>query len=223
MNVKLPGIENLFECGDSESVNTLIVESPKLLYEILVDIDLQFQGNEGKTVVSCNDKVLPIDKYLEVHSQFVSFSINQKNLINKMVSRLNEIAVDTDHFMKTSELISEIENYFMDLSIGLTGNVGFSKLSIESALKAAGAEFVDDYVLLSEKLLDYFELVKEYDRNKIFILINLRSFLQQDELQRFVNEILVRGFEILLIDSRDYPLLNNEKRCIVDDSLCEIC
>lgn len=83
-------------------------------------------------------------------------------------------------------------------------------MSIESLIKATGPEIADDYDSLSEKLIDYFELVKEYDRNKLFVLLNLRSFLAIEELQTFINEVLMRNIQILLIDSREYPLLEKK-------------
>ena len=223
MNLRFPGIDQEFDCEDYSHINALVIENPKMLFAVLSDVMVQLQGNEGKTVISDNNKVLAIEKYLELHMSFVPFNVNQKNLINKIVGKMSENAVDSQHYLRSSELLSNLERYFMELCFDLVGNIAFPKLSIDNIIKASGPEIVDDYVLLSEKLIDYFELVREYDRNKIFILLNLRSFLSFEELESFTQEVLKRQFQIMLLDSRDYPVLKNEKRYLVDDSLCEIC
>ena len=190
---------------------------------MLSDIEAQIQGNEGKAVLSDNDKVLSIEKNLEYFVDYVSFSINQKTLINKVNSKLIEIALDEENYIKSKEIISDIENYLTRIGLGLTGDIGFNKLSIENLVKSSGTEFSEEYDSLSEKLLDYFELVREYDKDKLFVLVNLRSYISAEELNRFVHEIMVRGFKALLIDSKDHPLLEREKRVLIDESLCEIC
>ncbi len=223
MNLKLSGIEHIIDCGNSAYINSVVIESPRLLCEVLMDLECQIQGDDGKSVVSENDKVLPTAKCLEVHTRFVPFELNQKNLINKATAKLIEIALDEENYMQSSELVGDLERYLMNLSIGLTGSIDTSKVSIENLIKNSGLTFVDDYSLLSEKLLDYFELVREYDQDKIFVLLNLRSFLSTNELQQFVDEILLRRFQVVLIESTEYSLLDKEKRLLIDDSLCEIC
>lgn len=223
MTLSIAGVENLFECDSRDYINTLVVENPSFLYDILMDINNQFAGNEGRTVVSETDKVLPLEKYTELIAQFVPFNINQKSLVNKLIARICDVAVDSDHFMQTTELMTSIEQYCMGLCLNLSGNIDFTKITSDNIIKASGVEFVDDYDSLSEKLLDYFELVREYDKEKVFILFNIRSVMSTDELQMFVDEILKRGFQVLLLDSTEYTILDKEKRVIIDKSLCEIC
>lgn len=223
MILKLPDVETLFEFDNTQYINALVIENPGFFYNVLSDIEAQIQGNEGKAVLSDNDKVLSIEKNLEYFVDYVSFSINQKTLINKVNSKLIEIALDEENYIKSKEIISDIENYLTRIGLGLTGDIGFNKLSIENLVKSSGTEFSEEYDSLSEKLLDYFELVREYDKDKLFVLVNLRSYISAEELNRFVHEIMVRGFKALLIDSKDHPLLEREKRVLIDESLCEIC
>lgn len=50
------------------------------------------------------------------------------------------------------------------------------KMNIGSILKAAGLEFCDDYDSDLERFLDYMEITREIDRDKLFLFANLRSF-----------------------------------------------
>ena len=65
------------------------------------------------------------------------------------------------------------------------GNIGFSKINLESLIKSAGIEVESVYDNLGEKILDYFELVSVYDSKKLFVLVNLRSYLSEHEMKEF--------------------------------------
>ena len=110
----------------------------------------------------------------------------------------------------------------MNLAFDLSGNIIFSKVDADSILKGVGVTFADDYTSLGEKLIDYFELVTEYDKVKLYLLINLRSYISDDEAENFIETVISRGYQVLMIESGEHPLLKCEKRYIVDANLCEI-
>lgn len=82
--------------------------------------------------------------------------------------------------------------------------------------------FRDDYDRLGEKILDYIELVTEYDRKKLFIMLNLRSYIDDSEMEYFMKEVLQRKYHVLMIESSEHKKLLYEKRTVVDAFLCEI-
>lgn len=222
MKIVFPGINNVFDCNNKDYTWTLVIENQSLFYNILDDIIHQINGDDGKVVVSEDNKVLQTDKVIDVISQFVPFDINNRQIINKVVSRLSHVAVDGAHYEETMELLSMIEEYCMNLAFDLSGNIIFSKVDADSILKAVGVEFADDYTSLGEKLIDYFELVTEYDKVKLYLLINLRSYISDDEAENFIETVISRGYQVLMIESSEHPLLKYEKRYIVDANLCEI-
>lgn len=57
----------------------------------------------------------------------------------------------------------------------MVGNIGFSKINLESLIKSAGIEVESVYDNLGEKILDYFELVSVYDSKKLFVLVNFKK------------------------------------------------
>ena len=84
--------------------------------------------------------------------------------------------------------------------------------------RGADAQDYDDPL---EKILDYMELVREFDREKLFIFVNLRSFFPDDRVALFLESALGHGFQLLLIDGREYDKLELERRVTVDRDLCE--
>lgn len=136
---------------------------------------------------------------------------------------MQKLAMDEEHYYQTSELITLLESYLLDLSVELTGNIELSKITWENTIKAVGVEFADNYDSLAEKILDYMELVREYDSERIFITLNLRSYISDNEMNKFVNDVVVRGYKLLMLENTEYPIIEHEKRYIIDADKCIIC
>ena len=149
--------------------------------------------------------------------------MNKKILINKVINRMQKLAMDEEHYYQTSELITLLESYLLDLSVELTGNIALSKITWENTIKAVGVEFADNYDSLAEKILDYMELVRDYDSERIFIMLNLRSYISDNEMNKFVNDVVVRGYKLLMLENTEYPIIEHEKRYIIDADKCIIC
>ena len=58
---------------------------------------------------------------------------------------MQKLAMDEEHYYQTSELITLLESYLLDLSVELTGNIELSKITWENTIKAVGVEFVELY------------------------------------------------------------------------------
>lgn len=222
MKIILPQIDYVFDCfGDKCS--SIVIENQNAFYNIVTDICNQNAGEDGQSVLSEDNKILPMAKYSELISQFVPFDINQKNLLTKIAARIQHIAVDESHYMRTSEMMSTMERYFMELSIEMVGNLEFQKVTAEAMIKASGIHIDDTYDNLGEKLLDYFELVQEYDNRKLFVLVNVRSYISDNEMEYFLESVLAREIQILMLEGSEHNILKNEKRHIVDADMCVIC
>lgn len=144
-------------------------------------------------------------------------------MINKVINRMQKLAMDEEYYYQTNELITLLESYLLDLSVELTGNIEFSKITWENTIKAVGIEFADNYDSFAEKILDYMELVREYDSEKMFITLNLRSYISDDEMNKFVNDVVARGYKLLMVENSEYPIIEHEKRYIIDADKCIIC
>lgn len=217
-----PSINQVFDTT-GEWVNVIIIENPELFTEIVGDLYYQTQGMNGDSSVSEDNKELDMTKYVEILSQFVPFEINQKNLLTKLTSALEQEALHGELAVRTSELLCNIEKYLLDVSFGINCNIEFNKLSIGSLLKASGVSICDDYTCLAEKILDYFELVGELDRKKLFVTVNLRSYMDDSQVDMFLESVIMHEYQVIMIENCEKKKSIYEKRYIIDDSLCEMC
>lgn len=222
MRIGFDGINDIFECQE-EYRWFVIIENQNKLLEILTDIVGQLEGNEGKTVLSEDNTVIRIDKRLELLSQFIPFDLNRKSLISKIATQMQDLAVQGDFYMQTQQVLADWEKLCMEVSLEMVGDINFQKISADNLFKSAGIEIENDYERLSEKLLDYFELVEAYDAKKLFVLVNLRSYVSDTEMEIFLEEIIKRKYNVVFLEGAEHSVLKHEKRYIVDEDLCNIC
>lgn len=222
MKLVLPEIDHVFE-DDQGYVNEILIENQGLFYRVLFDIYEQSQGLDGVSVLSENDKQLPISKYLEVLDRFIPFELSKKNLISKFSTELEKKAIEPENYQATIEMLSGIEKYLSDLSFGFACDINVNTITTNSLIKATGISFCEDYDSLAEKVIDYMELVNEFDKHKLFILVNFRSYIDDIELERFVETIIRHSYSVILIENKENVAVNGLKRYIIDKDLCEIC
>ena len=214
-------IDRVFDTSEGR-VNSLVIENQSLFLSLIQDIENQLRGLDGVSVLSEKEKIVPIEKRLELLAQFVPFELNRKPILNKITAELERTAVSGEFFQKAAELSSSLESFLAEISFELPIDVDFKKVDILSIIKASGIEIKDTYEKLGEKLIDYFELVTEFLGKKLFVTVNLRSYLSDEETEEFMKTVLSHEFEVLMIENREFSLLPFENRHIVDSDLCEI-
>lgn len=208
---------------DIDLINTIVIENTKCFYEYVASLYNQIQGLVGKIVVSNNNKPLDVGKNIELIINPFEIDINKKSLMNKVIASISKQAVIGENYAPTAELMAEIEKRIYDLLLEMDGDFEFDSLLFENIIRAIGIKHREDYTSLTEKILDYMELVREYDHNKLFVLVNFRSYVDKQELGLFFDSIIGHNYHVLLVDNISGDLLECEKRYIIDKDLCVIC
>lgn len=220
MKFVYPGIETVFRVGETY-VNELVIENKRLIREVVEDISTQVSGFSGKVVLS-NDHV-PIDmaKHIEAITCFVPFEMNRKTLISGMLQRFEKRAVDSEHFFHTSEIMRLIETYLDKITEDSDCELCYSKLNISSIIKAAGIEIDSCGKSNLERMYDYFALVRNFEGDKVFFLVNMRAFYSDDDMVEFIKTVIGHGIKIFFLESENRGKLENIVRTTIDEDLCE--
>lgn len=221
MKLVYPSINSVFDT-ENEKINKLVIENQSLLYEICADILGQIKGVEGKTVVSIDNKPVVISKKVELLSDFISFDINKRNLITKLNNAAERIAISPEYYETTMVELAELEKYLIRVINNMLGNISYSKLNVSSLIKSVGLQFSEEYDSLCEEIVDYMELVREYDQDKLFVIVNLRLFITDEECELFYDTVTRKNLHVIMIEGMQNTSLENENTYIVDKDLCEI-
>lgn len=215
-----PQMDTVFDFSNS-GINTLVIEAPSFFRQFLQDISLQISGLAGKAVLSQNNMPIAFPRFAEVLDSFLSFEISKKSLVSKLQSRLEAEALNERNYVRTMQLLGEVEKFIQELAFDLPCTVACDKIGIGGVLRSTGIEILDDYGNDLERILDYMELTRELERGKLFVLVNLRSFYSDEEVAAFFQSVLDHSLCVLLVDSVSKARLPQEKRVTVDADLCE--
>lgn len=223
MKFAYPEISGVFEFNHAY-VNTLVIENQTLFYKLIRDISISIGGGTSPAVLSKNNTPIDMSKYSEIISNFICFDLNKKSLLTKITTALEKTALSAENYSDTQKILNDIENAVSDWAFDYPCNITFSKLTVSSLLKSLGITIADDYEGINgnaEKIIDYMELVREFDCNKLFITLNMRAYFNDRIIENFMETILAHQYKVLMLESKDHKLLKQEKRRTIDEDLCE--
>lgn len=202
-------------------VNELVVENRKMFFDLVGTVIRQAEGEHGDCVLSIAEKPVEFSRYADVTVQFAPFRLNRKSLLTKLCSALEQRALLAENYVKTGELVGEIERYILYLAEDLPFEIDCQKIAIGPIIKAVSPEIEEEDKGTLEKIFAYMELVRELDRDRLFIMINMRTYFSDEEMERFAESACLHDFKVLLLESASLPRLKNTKRYTVDEDLCE--
>ena len=153
--------------------------------------------------------------------QFAPFELNRKSLLTKLYSALEHKALLAENYTQTGNLLVEIERFMLYLSEELPFDVNCQRLTVGSIIKAVSPEIDDTDKSALEKIFSYMEFVRELDRDRLFIMVNMRSYFNDSEMEAFTESASLHGFRVLLLESTSQSKLKNTQRYTVDGDLCE--
>ena len=208
-------------CFNGGYVNELLIENRKLFFDMVNNLLLQADGTHGDWILSIAEKPVEFSRYADVTMQFAPFQMNRKSLLTKLCSALEQKALLAENYQRTGELLGDIECYLLDLAEDLPLEIDCPRLAIGSLIKAASPEIDERDKDPLERIFAYMELVRELDRDRLFVMIHMRAYFSDEEMERFVESACLHDFKVLLLESSAFPLLKNTKRHTVDADLCE--
>ncbi len=218
-------ISSLFQgevnIGHEEAFN-LVIENKSVFYNFITDLYHQTQGQEGNTIISIDDQIVKTSKIVELITTIIPFEINEKRLITKINAILEKEALNEDNYQETMNLLGNIERYIDNLSDVVSVNIDCTGINAGSLVKMCGIEIVDDSECLVEKIFNYMNIVRELLGERLFVFVNLRSYVDDEELQKFIDTSIAHNIMVLLVDNYEGNKLKGLRKLIVDKDLCII-
>ena len=222
MNLKISYFDNNLSFNN-ESIQVIEIENKKMFYRLISDLVLLKNGEKLNELYFFDDKneELNIGSRVEVYVDFFQIDLNSKKNINalnkKISSNLTDIEKDEllNSFKKLYKSFNRILNEF-ELPIVINDN-----LIVEDILKLFKISFKTSNDLLDNLLL-LIEIEKSLNLNEILFFINLKQYLNKEELEELYKYAIYNSIKIVLIDSQSYgATINYEKKLIIDNDLEE--
>ena len=215
-----PEIESVMDFSSS-GIHSLVIENPTFFRSLLTDLYAQKNGENGRFILSDGEKELSMGAHVEVIDNCINFDINTRPLLNKIIASLERVSMNESYFLETSELLQQVEQYVERLAFSFDCDIACDHCTVGGLLKGVGLCLSDEYDDPLERVIDYMELIREFDRDKLFVFVNMRSFFEDDHIERFLKTVSDHGYNVLLMDRICGPKYYLEDRITIDKDLCE--
>lgn len=202
--------------------NSIIVENQNYYYQLVRDLKLQMDGKEGGWTLSNNDKPLVVSKNIEMFIDYFDINCNHKTIITKIINALEKTASDNEYIDDTLQLLADVERYIYNLSEDYEIMIDCDKVTISQLLKAMGITVHIDSEELTEVLYTYMQIFRQFVGDRLFVFVNMRSYVSDIQFDEFIKTIINHGYQAIFLENKEYPTLENERRLIIDEDLCEI-
>lgn len=206
-------------------IYTLVFENKKYYRENIIELINQHKGNEGRYILSNDNKEISFDKNSYIITDIFNIDINNKKVLSKIYSSL------------LKEIVENISSY-NELSTNI--RVYFEKLIFNSSLEIEQGEEIDMCSLLKlgdfkihveqddflEKFVKFLKVLTELCGCKIIFVVGLHTVFTQDEIIEIYKEVCLNKINIINIEYQQFNNLSNENYkeivYIFDEDNCEI-
>lgn len=200
-----------------------IIESPYLFGKYVQELRNQISGEEGGFVLSEEEKESDISKCVEIITDPLNVNINEKKILTRLYSELEKIAYREELFAQTQETFCNLQRYFSELEqispyILRTGD-SVEMISIFKALDVELEDYAENYL---DRLDQYIKILAELLKRKLLVMVNIRSYLDDEQLTQLLNNAVYNEVNILLIESVQRKLIEGTLHYIIDFDGCEI-
>ena len=199
----------------------LIVENKNLFFEMVRNLTVQSEGENGDFILSVKDKPVEFSRYAEVNVQFAPFIVNRKSLLTRLCGKLEKNALSAEFYVKATDLLCELEKLVFQISEELPFEIRCKNLTVGNIIRAVAPEIEEEDKNAVEKIFEYMELVRELDRDRLFVMVNMRSYFDDCDMEKFAESVCLHDFKVLLLENCSFQKLKHTRRYTVDSDLCE--
>lgn len=222
--MKMSHPEYTFQIEFKECViQRIIIEAPQIFAAMVYDLKNQVDHHEGKWVLSDKNEILNIADECELIMDIFDLDINQKKILNTLYHDLEKEINDTELLLEWRKINTILMNLMEQTVDNLGYDITYKEIDLKSVFKTADVHFrknSEDYL---QYLLEYMDLLVEVQHIKIFVLVNITSFLSCEEVKYLYEQAFYKKYHLLLLDSQDITIDDGvEEKIIIDKEYCVI-
>ena len=201
----------------------IVIENKPYFRRIVEELYEQIKTGRGRFVLSDGDRVIEISKKCELIITPFSLNIDDSRILKRIYKQLEEIALE-EELQETREIIGAISGYLYRLSDYMECDLDIGdSIELQSIFKAAGVKPIYDRSDGISELIDYIYLLRSVLDLELVIIIGLRSFFSDEEVEAFYDTVSKRKIPVLLLENNlNGEIIKYEDVLTIDSDLCEI-
>lgn len=222
MNLVTKYLENSFEVK-SKTINTLVIEDTRYFSIFLKELIEATEIESDEFELIEDYKTVDMTKYVEIIFDIFNLEANSANILKKMYAELEEDLNTQEVYTKKVELESIIANITDELIYRSRFSLKAGEINYQNLFKAIEIEFDYEKNSVLERLIEYIKVTSELLKTKVYIIVNLDSFLSEEELVELEKFLLYNDIKVLALQNAiRREVKPSENLRIVDKDLCEI-
>lgn len=203
-------------------VSIIVLEDVKLRLPLINELFSQTSGKEGNWLLFENDKSFDLGKKVELILEPLTLTLNNKKVKTKLYQDIKTIAQDYC-FSQGLEVHSQICNYLENMLDKLPYPVKYDEdWDVSEILKAYNVELVEEYDNIFEKLYNYIKLVNTVCGTDIFIMVNIKQYLTDEQITELYKMAAYGKIQLVLIEFSTNNKRDCEELYILDNDDCVI-
>jgi CRISPR-associated protein Csn2 len=207
---------------DGTEINVLVLENRRMLADLIWELSSQISGELGKFYLSDKGSEIHLSERVVLIVDPFSVEPNERDIINKLYSKIKADALGEEMYLSTCAMLAEIEKGIQKLMDRQSLVLESSGIDIIAIFKSMNVAFAYSESLL-ERLCDYIDICSEYRNTVLFVLVNIKSYLCEEDIELLYSHLLYNKRNVLLLERCESQLHSQEKITIIDKDLCEIC
>ena len=190
--INMPFFEN--------KANIMIIENQKAYTDILQNLHTQSYGGNGDFVLSEGENQLKIEEEMELVIDPFSLEFNSRKILGKLYKQLEELG--EDYFVTKEQINTNIVNLLDQIaSASIYENIVYNlNLEWKELFKLYQLKIDKEYASLLEKLIEYIRIMSYICRCRILCLVNIKSYLNDSEIQQLYEMAFYNKMYLLLIE-----------------------
>lgn len=207
---------------EENQVYEIVIESAPILAEVVSELIRQTEGGEGEFRLSEKEKLLSIEKNVVLVKDIFNLDVNQRKVLTKLYSGLSE----AENAIYAQEKSVFLEAYISYLDYICAKSDLFityeEEPELQELLKVAKVKIDTSASSLLEQVIEYIKVLSQLLGQNIFVFVNLKLFLTQEDMEALYTECFNRKICLILIEAVFHEKLPEEKGCIIDKDTCII-
>lgn len=222
MNLVSEQFENSFEIK-SKTLNTLVIEDTRNFANFIRTL-IEVSNKESEEIeLIDNYKKLDVSKTTDIIFDLFNIEANAATILKKLYTELEEDLCSEDMYIKKIEMESTIANIVDELAYRSRFSLKSDEINYQNFFKALLVEFDYEKTSILDRLTEYIKVSSELLNKKLFIIVNLDSFLTEEDLLELSNFLCYNEIKLLALQNK---ITREVKACehlrIIDQDLCEI-
>lgn len=208
---------------NENQISVLTIENPEAFSWVIGDLWKQCRGNMGESILSNKDEIYKMSSRVEMIFNPHAVNCNDRKILSKLYGELKELAQES-----LGREILEVNSSIVNLLEKVIEQVEYPievqyEIDIEGLLKLYDAKINVEFENLLVYLLEYMKIVKRIIKIDIFVVVNLKQFFPEEELNEFYKNLWYEKIYLVILEGYESRACKSyERHVLLDYDLCVI-